>query len=215
MAITGKVGAVYTLDPEAESTIFAGGAQECTGCPERKRYCVAPALQHLDPKKPVIVYRNDTPISTGFYIEHLGGCVVFSEPQDEDDEIKILAYNFAPDDIKQSGGCFNWSLTIEVDEADVTTFKTAEDTGGWKSFIPLLEGWAASAEAFWGDDQFFKSLGKTIIVKLFTDAGTAQDHFGGYAVVTSDDIEVPVDGVVEENIDFRGAGYLCVNVTES
>ena len=212
VAIAGKVGAVYTLDPEAVSTIFAGGAQECTACAEHKRYCVAPALQYLDPKKPVKVYRNSVEIHSGFCIEHFGGCVVFQEAQSAQDAITILAYYFNPDDIKQSGGCFNWSLTIEVDEADVTTYKTAQDSNGWKSFMPLLEGWSASAEAFWGDNSFFESLGKTIIVKLFIEAGAAQDYFGGYAVVTSNDIETPVDGIVEETIDFRGTGLLHVGI---
>jgi predicted secreted protein len=214
MAITGKVGAVYILDPEAESVVFASGAQECTGCPERIRYCVAPALRYLDPDKPVTVFRNDVPIDSGFHIEHIGGCVVFDEPQGELDGINLLAsyYNLA--DIKQAGGCFNWSLNAEVEEKDVTTFKSAQETGGWKSFIGLLKGWSASAEAYWGDENFFAALGKRIILRLFVDAGPSQDCFEGYAIVTSEDISTAVDEIVEESIDFRGSGLLSAIIEE-
>ena len=215
MAIAGKVGAVYTLDPDAESTLFAGGAQECTGCPERKRYCVSEDERYLDPSKAVTVYRNGEPVIGGYYIEHISGCVVFREAQKVGDVITLLASYFDPDDIKQSGGCFNWSLSPSVDEKDVTTFKSAVESGGWKSFIPLLKGWTASAEAFWGDHRFFESLGKMVIIKLFTDAGAAQDGMEGYAIVTSDSVEAPVDDVVEEAIDFQGVGPLVDQVEDA
>ncbi len=214
MAITGRVGAVYTLDPEVESALFAGGPQVCAGCPERKRYCVAPAFRYLDPNKKVTVYRNDDPVAGGFHIEHIGGCVVFTEAQGASDEIKLLASYFNPDDIKQSGGCFEWSLSFDIDEKDVTTFKSAVDNKGWKSFMALHKGWTASASAYWGDDSFFESLGKMIVLKLFIDAGAAQDCFEGYAILTSDSIESPVDGVVEESIDLQGAGVLVASVDE-
>lgn len=214
MAIAGKVGAVYTLDPDAESTLFAGGAQECTGCPERKRYCVSEDERYLDPSKAVTVYRNGEPVIGGYYIEHISGCVVFREAQKVGDVITLLASYFDPDDIKQSGGCFNWSLSPSVDEKDVTTFKSAVESGGWKSFIPLLKGWTASAEAFWGDHRFFESLGKMVIIKLFTDAGVAQDGMEGYAIVTSDSVEAPVDDVVEEAIDFQGVGPLYIRMDD-
>ncbi len=214
MAIAGKVGAVYTLDPDAVSTLFAGGAQECTGCPERKRYCVAPGLRYLDPTKAVTVYRNDVVVNGGYYIEHISGCVVFGEAQDEADEIKLLASYFDSNDIEQSGGCFNWSLAPTVDEKDVTTFKSAVDNQGWKSFISLLKEWTASAEAYWGDYRFFDSLGKTVILKLYTDAGPAQDCLEGYAIVTSDSVEAPVDDVVEESIDFQGVGPLSAQIDD-
>lgn len=215
MAIAGKVGAVYTLDPDAESTLFAGGAQVCTGCPERKRYCVSEGERYLDPSKTVTVYRNEEPVIGGFYIEHISGCVVFREAQKAGDAITLLASYFDPDDIKQSGGCFNWSLSPSVDEKNVTTFKSAVDNQGWKSFIPLFKGWTASAEAFWGDHRFFESLGKTVIIKLFTDAGPAQDCLEGYAIVTSDSVEAPGDDVVEESIDFQGVGALVAQVGDA
>ena len=208
MAIAGKVGAVYTLDPDAESTQFSGGGQVCTGCPERKRYCVSEGERYLDPTKSVVVYRNDVVVSGGYYIEHVNGCVVFHEQQGVGDEIKVLAYYFKPQDITQTGGCFNWSLNPSIDEEPVTTFKSAVESGGWKSFIPLLKEWTASAEAYWGAYNFFESLGRILVVKFFTDAGVAQDCLEGYAITVGDDITAPVDGVVEESIEFRGVGPL-------
>lgn len=209
MAIKGQLGAVYTLAPDAESKLFAGGAQECDACAEFIRYCVAEGLRYLDPAKEVKVYRNDKLITDGgYYVEHIRGCVVFREAQDEEDEIKVLASYFDPDDIEQSGGCFSWSLSPAVDERDVTTFKSARESGGWRSYIGLLKSWSASADAFWGDDSFMASLGKMVILRLYLDAGESQDCMEGYAIVTSDAVDTPVDDVVEESIDFQGTGLL-------
>lgn len=88
---------------------------------------------------------------------------------------------------------------------DATTFAS----GGWKKFVPLLKAWSGSAEAFWGDKRFFDALGKVVVVKLFVDAGPSQTCLEGYAIFTAEGIEAPVDGLVEESIDFRGVGPLC------
>jgi hypothetical protein len=58
----------------------------------------------------------------------------------------------------------------------------------------------------------FDSLGKTVVVKLFVDAGPAQDCLEGFAIINGEGIENPVDGLVQESIDFTGTGPLYIRM---
>lgn len=109
-----------------------------------------------------------------------------------------------PETAVQVGGFFNWSLDTDADDEDATTYESE----GWKEFARTLKGWTASASAYWGDSEFYKKVGKTLFVKLFINSGTKQDRLEGYALVSSDSIDTPVDGLVEESIDFTGTGEL-------
>ena len=108
----------------------------------------------------------------------------------------------------QAGGFFNWSIDGDADDAEATTF--ASD--GWKEYKRVLVGWSGSAEAYWGDTQFYDSLGKTVVVKLFIDAGPNQDCLEGFAIINGEGIENPVDGLVQESIDFTGTGPLYIRM---
>jgi hypothetical protein len=104
----------------------------------------------------------------------------------------------------QAGGFFNWSIDGDADDAEATTF----ESGGWKEYKRALVGWSGSAEAYWGDTQFYDSLGKTVVLKLFIDAGPSQKCFEGFAIINGDGIESPVDGLVQETVEFTGTGQL-------
>jgi hypothetical protein len=110
----------------------------------------------------------------------------------------------------QAGGFFNWSIDGDADDAEATTF----ESGGWKEYKRALIGWSGSAEAYWGDTQFYDSLGKTVVVKLYIDAGPAQDCLEGFAIINGEGIENPVDGLVQESIDFTGTGPLYIRIRE-
>ena len=47
-----------------------------------------------------------------------------------------------------------------------------------------------------------------MVVKLFVDAGPAQDCLEGFAIINGDGIESPVDGLVQESVEFTGTGPL-------
>ena len=200
MAMIGKVGAVYASDADIAPVVFSD--KPTTADLARKRYQVTdPDFRYWDPDTPVVVEVDGEPVTEGFSLELVGGFVVFDEAQGEEAVVTVSGKALT---LAQAGGCFNWSVDMEVDEADATTFAS----GGWKEFVPLLKGWSGSAEAFWGDERFFAALGKVIVVKLFVDAGVSQTCFEGYAIITAEGIEASVDGLVEETIDFRGVGPL-------
>jgi len=204
MSIVGMTGAVYVSDVNTAPVSFLD--EPCTGDAEYKRYQIDEEdYRYWDPSVPVLVEVNGSPVSTGFTLEHAGGFVVFDEALDELDEVTVSGDALT---LTQAGGFFNWSVDGDADDADATTFAS----GGWKEFKRALVGWSGSAEAYWGNTQFFDSLGETVVVKLFVDAGPAQDCLEGFAIINGDGIENPVDGLVQETVDFTGTGPLYIRM---
>lgn len=205
MAITGMTGAVYVSAVNTAPVSFSD--ETCSAVDaQRKRYQIDdPDLMYWDPDYPVLVEVNEEPVPSGFTLEHVGGYVVFDEALDAEDEVTVSGKALT---LTQAGGFFNWSIDLDGEDADATTFAS----GGWKEFARTLKGWSGSAEAYWGDTQFFNSLGKTVVVKLFVDAGPAKDCLEGFAIINGDGIENPVDGLVQETVDFTGTGPLYIRM---
>ena len=205
MAITGMTGAVYVSNVNTAPAVF--NYESCSAVDaQRKRYQIDdPELMYWDPTYPVLVEVNDSPVSTGFTLEHAGGYIVFNSALDAGDTVTVSGQALT---LAQAGGFFNWSVDGDADDADATTFASQ----GWKEFARTLKGWSGSAEAYWGDTRFFKSLGKTVVLKLFIDAGPSQSCLEGFAIINGDGIENPVDGLVQETIDFTGTGPLYIRM---
>lgn len=205
MAITGMTGAVYVSDVNTPPVSFTD--EPCTGDVQRKRFQIDdPDLRYWPLDETITIKLNGVPITPpGYVLERAGGFIVFEEALEVDDEITVSGKALT---LTQAGGFFNWSVDGDGDDEDATTFKS----GGWKEFVRCLKGWSGSAEAYWGDTQFFDSLGKTVVVKLFVDAGPAQDCLEGFAVINGEGIENPVDGLVQETVDFTGTGPLYIRM---
>ena len=204
MAITGMTGAVYVSDVNTAPQTFTD--KPCTGDAERKRYQVTdPNCRYWDPDSPITVKKNGTAITTGFTLEYAGGFVVFDAALGPSDTVTVSGKALT---LIQAGGFFNWSVDGDAEDAEKTTFASE----GWKEFQRTLIGWSGSAEAYWGDTQFFDSLGQRVVVKLYTDAGPAQDCLEGFAIINGDGIENPVDGLIQESIDFQGTGPLYIRM---
>ena len=205
MAITGMTGAVYVSDVNTAPAVF--NYESCSAVDAtRKRYQIGEEdLRYWDPTYPVQVEVNDSPVSTGFTLEHAGGYIVFNSALDAGDEVTVSGKALT---LIQAGGFFNWSIDGDADDAEATTFESQ----GWKEFARTLKGWSGSAEAYWGDTQFYDSLGETVVVKLYIDAGPAQDCLEGFAIINGEGIENPVDGLVQESIDFTGTGPLYIRM---
>lgn len=181
MAIAGKVGAVYVSDIDAAPVSFVDQATTDSG--DHKRYQVTnPAYRYWPLDEPITIEVDGAPVTTGFTLERAGGFVVFDVARGA---LEVVTVSGKALTLIQAGGFFNWSVDGDGDDVDATTF----ESGGWKEFTRVLTGWSGSAEAFWGDERFFKSLGEILVVKLFVDAGPSQDCLEGFALINSDGIE--------------------------
>ena len=204
MAITGMVGGVYVSDNSIPPVPFLDATT--TGDAARKRYQVVdPAHRYWPLDAEVTVKVNAVEVTTGFRLERAGGYVEFDDVLGAEDVVTVSGKALT---LAQAGGFFNWSIDGDGEDADATTFASQ----GWKESVRTLKGWSGSAEAYWGDTRFFDSLGKTVVVKLFVDAGEAQDCLEGFAIINGEGIENPVDGLVQESIDFTGTGPLYIRM---
>ncbi len=110
--------------------------------------------RYLDKNSPVLVYVNDSEISSGFAVEHLGGAIRLSEPLDEEDEVTVSGKSIT---VSQSGGFFNWSAELAADTADISTFESS----GWKENLPTINGFSAAAESYWADERLSARLDRS------------------------------------------------------
>jgi len=199
MAISGKVGAVF-LQTEDEPAVFV--KETTVGNAERTIYTIEnDACRYLDKHSPISVFVNDIAANTGYLVEHLGGVVRFTSALDEEDEVTVSGKSIKVD---QAGGFFNWSAELAADTADVTTFASE----GWKEHLPAVKGFTASAESYWADGRLSERAGREIIVALYLDTGSSKKRYEGYALIAGDSIELSVDDVVSESIEFEGSGNL-------
>lgn len=200
MAISGKVGAVYVSDVNTAPVVFTD--QATTASAGYTRYQVTnPAYRYWPLDEPITVEVDGVPVTTGFRLERVGGYVVFDTARDPLEEVTVSGKALT---LIQAGGFFNWSIDGDGEDAEATTFASQ----GWKEFVRTLNGWSGSAEAYWGNRQFFDSLGKTVVLKLFVDAGPSQSCLESFAVINGDGIVAPVNGLVQETVDFTGTGPL-------
>lgn len=102
----------------------------------------------------------------------------------------------------------NWSLDMEADDVDTTTF----DSNGWKEFLAGLKEWSGSME---GNFKANDTNGQKAILAAWL-AGTpltlnlkvsSTITFSGSAYVKPS-IEVPVDDKASFSCDFQGTGVL-------
>lgn len=199
MAISGKVGAVF-LQTEDPPVIFIKKAT--TANPQRTRYTVIdPACRYFDKTANITVYVNDVAVPAGWWVEHIGGAINFNSPLDPQDEVTVSGKRVI---VEQAGGFFNWSAELTSDTADITTYQS----GGWKETFPTVKGFVASAECYWADERLSQRLGQEVIIALYIDTTPGKKRYEGYAIVSSDSIEVAVDDVIDESIEFEGTDRL-------
>lgn len=196
-SIAGKVGAVFiqTLDTSVTFT-----AEATTGDVGHLRYTItAGAKRYWDPSAAVTVRVDGSTVTTGFTIEYAGGVIVFDASQGAS-VITVSGKFFY---VAQVGGFFNWSIDLAVDTAEATAFGD-----GWKAYVPTIKGFNGTAEMYWGDERFFTMLGRTVIFAFYADATTSLARYEGFGVISGDGVEVNVDDLVKESIDFQGTGQL-------
>ena len=199
MPLAGKVGAVFLQTEEQPGSFIK---EATTANSQRTAYTTQnDDCRYLDKNSAITVYVNDSVVTGGYEVQHLGGVIIFSSPLEPEDEVTVSGKSIQVD---QAGGFFSWSAELSSDTADVTTFESE----GWKENLPTIKGFSASAESYWADERLSSRLGQEVIVALYLDTGTNQKRYEGYGLISGDSIELSVDDVVNENIEFEGSGKL-------
>ena len=199
MALAGKLGAVYVQTDDAP---VAFTDEATTANAARTRYTITDTTKRYWSKgTAVVVEVGGVAVTTGYTLEYAGGVVVFDVAQGVGAVVTVTGAYVA---LAEAGGFYNWSLEPSVDMQEKTAFQSS----GWKEFESTVKGFTGSAEAFWGDDQFFTALGTEVIVALYLNEATGL-RYEGYAVISGDGISTAVDELIQETVDFTGDGPIC------
>lgn len=206
MAISGVVGAIYKAS--GTSATFTQKALTNTG--DHKSYYITDrTIAYWDQtavltlEKSVNGGTNWTTVTSGFEVQHAGGFIVFAVSQTATPIFRVSGKNFTPVAV---GGGYNWSVDIEADTLEATTFQN----NGWKSFIPSVKGFTGTFEIYWADGatNIADLNNVNMIVVLYTDVTAAKTRYEGYASFTKFGINTPNDNLVTQSIEFKGGGKL-------
>jgi len=198
-SVAGRVGGVFVQTEDALE-VFTDEAVS----PDLSltRYTISDsAKRYWDKNSPVTVKVNGEVQASGYQLEHCGGVVVFDEAKDGDDEVLISGSALV---VEQHGGFFNWSAELGMETPETTTFMS----NGWKEYISSVKEYSASAESYWGDEEFFSRLGQEVIIALYIDTTASKTRYEGYGIISSDGIETTADDVVNDSIEIQGVGPL-------
>lgn len=196
-AIAGKVGSIY-MKTTASATATTGEAMTNSG-DNTVYYITNTAKRYWDKNSSVTVYVDATP-ETGVTIDYIGGRVTFDTPLTG---VEVVTVDVSYWTVSELAGFYNWSLDLTQDLEDSTTFASA----GWREFTPKLKGFTISAEAYWQDETFQDRLAEEVVVALYANEAN-DERYEGFAYITSDSVETPVDGLVQDSIEFTGNGEL-------
>lgn len=153
------------------------------------------AKRLIDLETPVVVNVGGSPVTSGFVIDRLNGRVIFDSSATRTVTI-TGAYVLTTTITEAKGFAFNATR----DALDITRFQQA-----YREFESgLLSGTASLTLNYLTDSVFYGLLtnGQRKIVEYYpNDDITGPIRF--YGLVTSNDITAPVEGIIEEAIQFQ------------
>lgn len=195
-AIAGKVGSIY-MKTDAVATTFTDEA--CTNVDNSVYYITDTSKRYWDKNTAVTVEVDATP-ETGVTIDYIGGRITFDTPLAGTETVTVSGKYWT---VSEKAGFYNWTLDLVADLEDSTTFAD----NGWRAFTPTLKGFNISAEAYWQDETFQDRLGEEVVVALYANEAN-DERYEGFAYITTDAVNAPVDGLVEDSVTFTGNGEL-------
>lgn len=112
----------------------------------------------------------------------------------------LIRYDYSYLPIAKLGGAKEWSLDLDVDLIDATTFG---DT--WKRRVAGVKDATGSITKWWLDNAFLSLLGSRLGVVLYTDFA-ANTRYEAFAWLKGESIGAAVDGLVEDELTFECEG---------
>ena len=106
----------------------------------------------------------------------------------------------------------SWQATVNTDLVDQTAFSTTTGDVQWRTMKPGLSGGSVSIERFWATSTgaaFFDRLAseQDTVIELWRDHAT-RNKLEGFAHVSGDEFEVPIDESAAESVSLTIDGQL-------
>jgi hypothetical protein len=103
----------------------------------------------------------------------------------------------------------SWSITIEADTLEFTSF----DSAGWKENKGSLKSWSGTLEGFADTAQTATvNVGDTVDI-ILVEGGAGSKTYTGEAVVTSKNVDASTAELVTVTFDVTGTGSLVETTT--
>ncbi len=201
MALIGVNAAVY-LSSSTGAIAFTDEATAANAA--RTVYTIINESKHYwDPETPVVVKRNDVIVSrTEYSLAYVGGQVRFKVAQTEGTIITVTGASVT---CARFADCKMWKLDIDVEMEENTTF----DSGGWKTFQPLLLGATGSFERWFGNDWFLTRITTELpllIILYLDDIGVKKPRLECMARLTKDGVKAATEALIDEAVEFTVTG---------
>jgi len=196
-AISGKLGSIYMKTTDVATTFTD---EACTDSGNHTLYYITDTTKRYWDKATTVVVEVDGTPESGVTIDYIGGRITFDTPLAGTEAVTVSGKYWT---VSELAGFYNWSLDLTADMEDSTTFASA----GWREFTPTLKGFTISAEAYWQDDKFLDRLAEEVVVSLYTNESN-DERYEGFAYIASNSVETPVDGLVQESVEYTGNGEL-------
>jgi hypothetical protein len=201
-AINGYLGAVY-VKSAATSTAFVdlpmtvqADNKTCIINDSTKRY--------WDTSQPVVVETStdgiDWAVATGYTVQHCGGRIIFNTALTAGTQVQVSASAYT---VTEVASMYNWELEIEQEQEETTGFGS-----GWTELTPTLRTFTGSCEWYLADGRFSQYVGDKEYVFVLYVNENSNKRYEFYGILTNSNIEVPVDGIVTESLDFSGKGQV-------
>ena len=157
----------------------------------------------------LVVAVGGTPTTDAFSANYVSGIVTFSTPHSTSATYTIDVESLTASFVGQGQ---DWEASVNVDIRDHTAFSTGSTDAQWRTTKSGLSGGTVTINRFWGETTgpaFFDRLAaeQETIVELWTDFAT-QNKLEGFAWVSEDGFEVPIDGDAAESITLTINGQL-------
>lgn len=159
--------------------------------------------RHWDPTAVHTLWLNSTLVSsTNYNINYIQGKFEWRTGDPPTGTYTIDANYLA---VSSVAGGREWTANVEVDLFDTTEFGSS----GWKQFQPNLVGATAQIQKFWTDAAFYDriNLQTRFVAELIINSVTGE-KYEGFAFLSGDQINTPVDGLVSETVDLNIDGQL-------
>lgn len=167
----------------------------------REAKITAATHRHLDPDSTgIVLYANSTAVSsTGYTINHVQGVFRLNSTTWSSTDDFTADVDYLP--ATSVAGGREWQLNVEADMFEISTF----GSGGWKEFLPNLNGATVSIGRYWADSDFMDYLtndARFVVELVPLAASSTTERYEGFARVASDNISASVDAIVGETINL-------------
>jgi hypothetical protein len=199
--IAGWKGAVYLSSTTA--TPFTGAA---TSADDAYKVYTVTDKPYLDPGTAIKVKRGGVEVNkTEYQVAYAGGKIEFQNAQESTDVITVDGATLTA---AEFGECREWSLDIEQDLEETTTFGNE-----FKTFQSLLRGasgsfsrWHYPDTTHWFITRINAETPLLLVLYLDAEHATVNSRFEVTARLTSEGVTAAQSGFVEESISFQVTG---------